>query len=119
MDYSWAWFWLGVSAKPIVCGKAFTGRGRAATQLAYCTGSSGTREDAMRGKQRASARRAATMNKTVGRKRRRASLLAAAAVLAGTSVLGPATPALAQGSAPGAPGANATWNESNVQGRLP
>jgi len=44
------------------------------------------------------------------------ALLAAAATVAAMTALGPASPALAQGAAPGAPGANATWNESNVQG---
>src|ERR1700722_10480656 len=43
--------------------------------------------------------------------------LAAATVLALTAAaLSQAPAALAQGSAPGAPGANATWNESNLQG---
>src|ERR1700722_7676180 len=42
--------------------------------------------------------------------------LAAATVLALTAAaLSQAPAALAQGSAPGAPGANATWNESNLQ----
>jgi glucoamylase len=44
------------------------------------------------------------------------ALAAAAAALATAGVAGAATPALAQGTAPGAPGANATWNESNVTG---
>jgi len=72
----------------------------------------------MRVTQRAPARQATTRDNTAGswQKYRRASLAAAAAVLAGASVLSPVTPALAAGSAPGAPGANATWNESNVQG---
>ena len=48
------------------------------------------------------------------RKRRGAALLGAAALLAAGIVAG-ATPALAA-TAPGAPGANATWNESNVTG---
>ncbi len=58
---------------------------------------SGAREDAMR-----------------TRKRRGASLLTAAALVVAGSVT-MATPALAA-TAPGAPGANATWNESNVTG---
>jgi len=74
----------------------------------------------MRATQRPAAvpKRTTNRNKTVGiwQNLRWASLPAAAVLLAGLSVLGPATPALAQGSAPGAPGANATWNESNVQG---
>jgi glucoamylase len=45
------------------------------------------------------------------RKRRGAGLLAATALVAGSVTM--ATPALAA-TAPGAPGANATWNESNV-----
>jgi glucoamylase len=40
----------------------------------------------------------------------------AVAVAAGLGTLVSATPALAQGAAPGAPGANATWNEANLQG---
>ena len=41
--------------------------------------------------------------------------LAAAAVLAAAGITAPAAAALAQASAPGAPGSNATWNESNLQ----
>ena len=41
--------------------------------------------------------------------------LAAVAALAVAGALSAAAPALAAGSAPGAPGANATWNESNLQ----
>jgi glucoamylase len=78
------------------------------------------KEDVMRGTQRTAPvpGSTATRAKTAGTraKLRRASLPAAAALIAGAGILGPATPALAQGSAPGAPGANATWNESNVQG---
>ena len=48
------------------------------------------------------------------RKRRGAALLGASALLAAGIVAG-ATPALAA-TAPGEPGANATWNESNVTG---
>ena len=48
------------------------------------------------------------------RKRRGASLLTAAALVVAGSVA-MATPALAA-TAPGSPGANATWNESNVTG---
>ena len=46
------------------------------------------------------------------------SLAAAVAVTvaAGLGTLVSAGPALAQGAAPGAPGANATWNEANLQG---
>jgi glucoamylase len=47
------------------------------------------------------------------------ALLAAAATVAATgaaTALAPASPALAAGPAPGAPGANATWNEANLQG---
>jgi glucoamylase len=46
------------------------------------------------------------------------SLAAAVAVTvaAGLGTLVSAAPALAQGAAPGAPGANATWNEANLQG---
>src|ERR1700684_2279765 len=46
------------------------------------------------------------------------SLAAAAAVTvaAGLGTLVSAGPALAQGAAPGAPGASATWNEANLQG---
>ena len=47
--------------------------------------------------------------------RRGARLSAALALVAGSTIAA-ARPALAQGSAPGAPGANATWNESNVTG---
>jgi glucoamylase len=47
--------------------------------------------------------------------RRGARLSAALALVAGSIIAG-AGPALAAGSAPGAPGANATWNESNVTG---
>ena len=47
----------------------------------------------------------------------RGTALAAAAVTAAAlTALGSAAPALAAGTAPGAPGANATWNESNLQG---
>ena len=42
--------------------------------------------------------------------------LSAALALAAGSVIAVAGPALAAGSPPGAPGANATWNESNVTG---
>jgi len=44
--------------------------------------------------------------------------LAAAAVATAAALTAflPAAPALAQGTAPGAPGANATWNEANLQG---
>jgi glucoamylase len=41
--------------------------------------------------------------------------VAAATVLAMSALVTQAAPALAQGSAPGAPGSNATWNESNLQ----
>jgi len=47
--------------------------------------------------------------------RRGARLSAALALVAGSTIAA-AGPALAAGSAPGAPGANATWNESNVTG---
>src|SRR5581483_5086362 len=40
----------------------------------------------------------------------------AGATVAGTAVAGGAPLARAAGSAPGAPGTNATWNESHVQG---
>ena len=40
----------------------------------------------------------------------------AAATAAAVTALAPASPALAAGPAPGAPGANATWNEANLQG---
>ena len=46
---------------------------------------------------------------------RGAGLSLALALIAGSAVAA-GGPALAQGSAPGAPGANATWNESNVTG---
>lgn len=46
---------------------------------------------------------------------RRAFWTAALTALATVSALAQAPSALAQGVAPGAPGANATWNESNVQ----
>jgi glucoamylase len=36
--------------------------------------------------------------------------------VAAMGLLAPATPAAAQGTAPGEPGANATWNEANLQG---
>ncbi len=49
-----------------------------------------------------------------GRLLSRPRALAAVAALAVTGAL-TATPALAAGSAPGAPGANATWNSSNLQ----
>ncbi|HEX4059804.1 MAG TPA: glycoside hydrolase family 15 protein [Streptosporangiaceae bacterium] len=54
------------------------------------------------------------------RSRRGIALLAAAVTTVALGLLGPAQGALAQyspttGSAPGAPGANATWNESNLQ----
>jgi glucoamylase len=49
-------------------------------------------------------------------RRRGPALLAAAAMLAAAGITTPAAEALAQSSAPGAPGANATWNESNLQG---
>jgi glucoamylase len=42
--------------------------------------------------------------------------VAAVATAAALTAFLPAAPALAQGSAPGAPGANATWNEANLQG---
>ena len=42
--------------------------------------------------------------------------LSAALALAAGCVIAVAGPALAAGSPPGAPGANATWNESNVTG---
>jgi glucoamylase len=42
--------------------------------------------------------------------------LSTALALAAGSVIAAAGPALAAGSAPGAPGANATWNESSVTG---
>lgn len=44
------------------------------------------------------------------------TLTAAAVILAGLAAVGGGQQARAAGSAPGAPGANATWNESNVQG---
>jgi glucoamylase len=44
-----------------------------------------------------------------------AALTALAVSALAVSALAQAPPALAQGGAPGAPGANATWNESNVQ----
>ena len=44
------------------------------------------------------------------------ALALTAASTAAAGVVVTAGPALAQGSAPGAPGANATWNESNVTG---
>ncbi len=40
----------------------------------------------------------------------------AVTIAAGLGALVSAGPALAQGAAPGAPGANATWNEANLQG---
>jgi len=46
---------------------------------------------------------------------RAAGLSLALALIAGSAVAA-GGPALAQGSAPGAPGANATWNESNATG---
>jgi glucoamylase len=45
-----------------------------------------------------------------------AALLTAAMTALAMIASAPATPALAQGAAPGAPGANATWNEANLQG---
>ena len=48
--------------------------------------------------------------------RLRAASLFTALALATGSAVATAGPALAAGSAPGAPGANATWNESNVSG---
>jgi glucoamylase len=54
------------------------------------------------------------------RRLHRAALVTAvaitAAMTAAMTALGPASRALAAGTAPGAPGANATWNESNLQG---
>jgi glucoamylase len=48
---------------------------------------------------------------------RAAALFAAVATAAGAlTAFAQAGPALAQGNAPGAPGANATWNEANLQG---
>src|ERR1700733_3558075 len=49
---------------------------------------------------------------------RRRPVAAAVAVVAAAALgtLVSTTPALAQGTAPGAPGANATWNEANLQG---
>jgi glucoamylase len=44
------------------------------------------------------------------------ALATAAGTVAGLTALAPAGPALAAGVAPGSPGANATWNESNLQG---
>src|SRR5215471_19951340 len=44
------------------------------------------------------------------------SLAVAVAATAALTVFGTAGTALAQGPAPGAPGANATWNEANLQG---
>ena len=44
------------------------------------------------------------------------ALVAAAVTAAALTALGSAAPALAAGNAPGAPGANAIWNESNLQG---
>jgi glucoamylase len=51
-----------------------------------------------------------------GRMPRGLALAAAAVLVTGLAYVGGALPARAAGSAPGAPGANATWNESNVQG---
>ena len=45
----------------------------------------------------------------------RVVLVAAVAVALALAATAQAPPAFAQGSAPGAPGANATWNESNLQ----
>ncbi|MFI5062365.1 MAG: glycoside hydrolase family 15 protein [Streptosporangiales bacterium] len=50
-----------------------------------------------------------------GRLLPRPGVLAAVAALAVAGALTTAAPALAAGTAPGAPGANATWNESNLQ----
>lgn len=47
---------------------------------------------------------------------RRSVAAVAALAAAGLGALASAGPALAQGSAPGAPGASATWNEANLQG---
>jgi glucoamylase len=53
---------------------------------------------------------------SIGLMLRGLALAAAVAILAGAATVGASAPALAAGSAPGAPGANATWNESDVQG---
>jgi glucoamylase len=53
---------------------------------------------------------------SIGLMLRGLALAAAVAILAGAAAVGASAPALAAGSAPGAPGANATWNESDVQG---
>ena len=50
-----------------------------------------------------------------GRLLSRPRVLAVVAALAVAGALTTAAPALAAGTAPGAPGANATWNESNLQ----
>ncbi|HXP20396.1 MAG TPA: glycoside hydrolase family 15 protein [Streptosporangiaceae bacterium] len=50
------------------------------------------------------------------RRLRGAALVVTAAAVAALTTLIPALPALAQGTAPGAPGANATWNSSGAQG---
>jgi glucoamylase len=47
---------------------------------------------------------------------KRLTLAVAVAAAAAMTAFGLASPALAQGSAPGAPGANATWNEASLQG---
>jgi glucoamylase len=49
-------------------------------------------------------------------RRRSVAGAVAVAVAAALGTLVSTTPALAQGTAPGAPGANATWNEANLQG---
>jgi glucoamylase len=119
MDYFRAGFWPAVFTKSMLCGKP-SQRALPGQPADRVLPGQRHKEDVMRGTQRSTvmARHTRTRNKAEdrGQRLRWASLPAAAAVLAGLSVFGPATPALAQGSAPGAPGANATWNESNVQG---
>lgn len=53
---------------------------------------------------------------TLRRPLRRSGLVAAAAMLVAAGAVATASPALAQGAAPGAPGSNATWNEANLSG---
>ncbi|HEY1915987.1 MAG TPA: glycoside hydrolase family 15 protein [Streptosporangiaceae bacterium] len=52
----------------------------------------------------------------IGRRLRGAAAGTAVVTAVALAVAAPGPAALAQGSAPGAPGANATWNESNLQG---
>ncbi len=68
------------------------------------------------GRQRTGARPTAATRRITGPPRPRLALFAAALALATAAAVAQAPTALAQGSAPGAPGAGATWNESHLQG---